>query len=122
MTWYIVLGIIVFILFSLLYFYNKRMRVSHLFTTMYLAWYDETGSVKTALRKGVENFTYRYPFNQLSDNDIVNIVEAFSKSENPSEALARLMQYADANNSIDVLNEYVVQMNEHIAQSKTMND
>ena len=115
MTWYIVLGVIVFILFSLLYFYNKRMRVAHLFTTSYLAWYDETGSVETALRKGVENFTYRHPFNQLSDNDIVNIVEAFSKSENPSGALAHIMQYADRNNSIDALNKYVI-------QSKIMND
>jgi hypothetical protein len=89
---------------------------------MYLSWYDETGSVKIALRKGVENFTYRHPFNQLSDNDVTNIVEAFSSSGNPYEALARLMQYADEENSVEVLYEYVDQMNEHIAKSKTMDD
>ena len=119
MIWYIVIGTI---LLTLFYIYNKKMRVSHLFSTMYLAWYDETGSVKTALRKGVENFTYRSPFDQLSGNDITNIVEAFSKSGNPYEALARLMQYADEHNSVNVLYEYVEQMNGYIAQSKSVND
>ncbi len=113
MIWYIIFGIFI-VLFSLLYFYNK-MRIAHLFMTSYLAWYDETGSVKISLRKGIEIFTYRHPFNQLSDNDIVNIVEAFSKSENPSGSLARLMQYSDRDNSIDALYEYVT-------RSKLMND
>jgi len=119
MIWYVVIGIVLFIL---LYIYNKKMRVSHLFSVMYLSWYDETGSVKIALRKGVENFTYRYPFNQLSDNDVTNIVEAFSNSGNPYEALARLMQYADEENSVEVLYEYADQMNEHIAKSKSIDD
>ncbi len=110
MIWYIVLGVIV-ILFSLLYFYNKTMKVSHLFTTSYLAWYDETQSVEIALRKGIENFTYRHPFNQLSDNDITNIVQAFSKSENPSKALAHMLQYSDKSNSVEALHKYVIRSN-----------
>jgi len=114
MTWFIITGIVLSTLLLLLYVYNKKMRVSHLFSTVYLSWYDETGSVKTALRKGVENFTYRHPFNQLSDSDIVNIVETCSNSENPHKSLARLMQYADEHNSSDVLYDYVEQMNKYI--------
>ncbi len=94
------------------------MKVAHLFTTSYLAWYDETGSVETALRKGIENFTYRPPFNQLSDSDIINIVEICSNSESPHKSLARLMQYADKYNSIDVLYEYVEQMSEYVVHDK----
>ena len=94
------------------------MRIAHLFMTSYLAWYDETGSVKTSLRKGIEVFTYRHPFNQLSDNDIVNIVEMCSNSESPHKSLARLMQYADKHNSIDILYDYVEKMNEYVVHDK----
>ena len=116
MNWYIVIGIVLLALVILLYLYNKKMKVSHLFSTMYLAWYDKTGSVETSLRKGVENFTYRFPFNQLSDNDIASIVKVAINSENPPKSLARLMQYADENNSVNVLYEYVEQMNKYIVR------
>jgi len=94
------------------------MRVAHLFITTYSIWYDKTGSVDTALRKGIDNFTYRYPFNQLNNSDITNIVEMCSNSESPHKSLARLMQYADTHNSIDVLYDYVEQMNEYVVHDK----
>lgn len=108
MTWYIVIGIVLLILLFLLYFYNKRMRVAHLFITTYSIWYDETGSVDTALRKGIDNFTYRYPFNQLDEYDINRIVAGFSKLENPSESLAKILQYTDRTGDVNALIEYVV--------------
>ena len=108
MIWYIVIGVVLLVLFLALYIYNKKMRVAHLFITTYSIWYDETGSIDTAIRKGIDNFTYRHPFNQLDEFDINRIVAAFSKLQNPSESLAKILQYVDNTGDVNALIKHSV--------------
>jgi hypothetical protein len=63
-----------------------------------MSWLDKTGSVEVALRKGLENFTYRAPFNQLNETEITHLIKTFSNRTEP-RLLGMALQLADSEGS-----------------------
>ena len=114
--WYMIIGATIIVMVILLYVYGSRMSVNHLFLTVYKIWHEESRSVETALRKGIENFTYRAPFNQLSADDIDRLVTLFAKQPNP-RLLGVALQLADREGSVVALKDPKIA--EHLAEELT---
>jgi len=102
--WYAIGAGIGLLLFFAFRFYGKRVLVNHLFLTLYSACLEKTGSTETALRKGIENFTYRAPFNQLSESDIEHLINTFANHPDP-KTLGLVLQNADRQGSVEPLRD-----------------
>ena len=114
--WYAIGITITLLVFFAFRFYGKRMSVNHLFLTLYSAWLEKSGSTEIALRKGIENFTYRAPFDQLSEFDISHLINTFANHPDPS-MLGTVLQYADRQGSAAPLKdpEFVINLANELA-------
>jgi len=110
MNWFVISIIVLALIIVLLYLYATRMSVAHNFMTIYMAWMDENGDKKYALKRGIDNFTYRHPFNLLTDENINDLIEIVTRtSDHPQEIIAPLLQLSDRKKSILPILEIVSQ-------------
>lgn len=77
--------------------------------TMFIANYNqaiESGkSQEEALESAITFFSYRYPFNGLSDNDRKNIL-SIALTLNDPLLLATIYQHCEAKRNVDILRNY----------------
>ena len=104
---WILIGIGTIILMILYFFYQKI--VKHHVSTMFIAIHNnalEKGKRENeALLEAVNFFSYRFPFNELTDLDKMKIVSIASEMKDPL-LLVQLFQYCEKNKRVFILKDY----------------
>lgn len=96
--WYVI-GIIVIALVFIL----VKNGVATNFLTYYKRAIRSGESERDALRGAMNNFRYREPFNQLTDDDIECVLSEMMKAENPAKAASILFQHCESESDVSIL-------------------